>query len=578
MKFFAAAVLLVCGSVSGYAQLTREQRLIDFQTLAAQFAKRYAPYEWKKAALGVDLLDIKPFLDRAAAASNDLEYYELCLDYVAQIDDAHVFFGVPSDFVATLDITTDLYDGKVLIDAISRARLPQRQFPFAVGDELVSMDGKPVADLMRQFTKYSIAGNPSSTNRLAAYYLAVRAQSLMPHAPDIGDDATVVIRRQNGDLETYTLPWTKTGVPMMNAGPVPTPKSLPRRSMEPPDQGDQAAPPEEMPAWLAGLKSWVHLAVSPQKMLIGVGETRPAFTMSSNFQQRLGNNPFTDYFFSGTYTAGGKTLGFIRIPDFQPDSPGAAIQQFEREITYMQANTDGLIVDVTRNLGGYGFYVTEIARRLIPRNFRTLGYELRATAEMVQNFSAYLEQARLLGAPQYALDGYEALLKDVRTAYSENRGRTGPLPLDSIFLPLSLSPTLDIPPATDRTGRMMAYTKPVMVLIDNLSFSAAEAFAAVMQDNQAALVFGTRTAGAGGPVRDYDGGAYSEAQISLTVGMMVRKDPVVTRDYPTAPYVENIGVRPDVEEDYMTRDNLLAKGKTFVEDFTGAMVSYILTK
>ena len=57
--------------------------------------------------------------------------------------------------------------------------------------------------------------------------------------------------------------------------------------------------------------------------------------------------------------------------------------------------------------------------------------------------------------------------------------------------------------------------------------------------------------------------------------MGIRKSPVVTQDYQTAPYVENIGVRPDVELEYMTRDNLMRRGKTFVEDFTGAMVSYI---
>ena len=30
---------------------------------------------------------------------------------------------------------------------------------------------------------------------------------------------------------------------------------------------------------------------------------------------------------------------------------------------------------------------------------------------------------------------------------------------------------------------------------------------------------------------------------------------VQTPDFPPAPYIENIGVRPDIAMDYMTRDN-----------------------
>lgn len=576
MRLFLTLALLVCGAVSACGQLTREQRLIDVQTLAGQFAKRYAPYEWKRTNFRVDLLEISPFLDRAAAARDDLEFYEVCIDYVAQLRDAHSFLSLPSDYVAWLDITADIYDGKVIIDGISRSRLPLRQFPFVVGDELVSIDGKPVEELMQALEKYTEAASPRSTRRLAANYLTVRPQSLMPHAIEVGEKARVEIRRQNGDLETYELPWSKEGVPLAFDGPVPTPKLRPRRLSR---ARVEAEEPEPTPAWAEPLRPLLLQTLPPQKALVGMGELRPVFAMPSNFQQRLGNNPFTDYFFSGTYEAGGKTLGYIRIPDFYPDNVRSAVVQFEREMASMQANTDGLIVDVMRNEGGYTYYVNEIARRLIPRGFRTLGYELRATAEMVQMFSEFFELAKLIGAPQYAVDSYEWLLKTVQQSYRENRGRTGALPLDSIFLsPMPPVPSLDLPPLLDRNGKPVAYGKPVMVLIDGLSFSAAEAFAAIMQDNQAALILGARTPGAGGPTRQYDAGAYSEAYIGLTVGLMVRKNPVVTPDYPTAPYVENIGVRPDVDLEYMTRDNLLQRGKTFVEDLTGAMVAYIEAK
>jgi hypothetical protein len=49
----------------------------------------------------------------------------------------------------------------------------------------------------------------------------------------------------------------------------------------------------------------------------------------------------------------------------------------------------------------------------------------------------------------------------------------------------------------------------------------------------------------------------------------------VTSDYPTAPYVENIGVRPDITVDYMTIDNLNRGGKPFVDAFVAAIVAQI---
>ena len=56
---------------------------------------------------------------------------------------------------------------------------------------------------------------------------------------------------------------------------------------------------------------------------------------------------------------------------------------------------------------------------------------------------------------------------------------------------------------------------------------------------------------------------------------MNRKNPIVTSDYPTAPYVENIGVRPDIQADYMTVDNLMQNGKPFVDSFVAAMINYL---
>jgi C-terminal processing protease CtpA/Prc len=114
-----------------------------------------------------------------------------------------------------------------------------------------------------------------------------------------------------------------------------------------------------------------------------------------------------------------------------------------------------------------------------------------------------------------------------------------------------------------------------MVLIDELSASGGDSFPAMVQDNKRGILYGYRTMGAGGSVFGTGAGAYSEGFTTITQSLMNRQNDVVTPDYPAAPYIENIGVRPDVESDYMTRDNLLQNGRPFVEGFVSTMVDHI---
>jgi hypothetical protein len=188
MKNLVLITILVAGSAASQ-NLTREQKELDFRYMAALYNAWYAPLDWKKELLHFDALDIQPWLQRVAATASDLEFYDVCVDYVASLQDTHAGFILPSDFVATLGFSTDIFDGVVLIDSINRTALPVRDFPFAVGDEVVSVDGVNAAELISRFVKYSPQGNPRSARRLAAARISVRPQSRMPFAPQVGDSA-----------------------------------------------------------------------------------------------------------------------------------------------------------------------------------------------------------------------------------------------------------------------------------------------------------------------------------------------------------------------------------------------------
>ncbi len=549
---FATLFCILPGSC--LAQLKPEQKLADFQNLVGLYDKFYAPYEWKEQLFGFDALDSTAWLTRVSQTTNDLDFYELCVEYVASLNDTHDAYTLPSDFVARLGFTTDLYDGKLLVDSINRTTLPLSKYPIQIGDEFVSLDGKPVEQLLTDFAKYGRQGNPRSTRRLTAARITIRPQSFMPHAVDVGDSATVVIRSQNGNLQTYDIPWSKTGTPLAT-GVVPNPAG----SVAGRRQADAPIVDDPIPDYMQALVDVQYSGVANDSGLNGYGSRTPIFALPDGFVQRLGLRS-TDFFYSGTYTAGGFKIGYIRIPNYGSLATSVQ-QQFDDEIAYFQKNTDGLVVDEMRNTGGFLCFGENIMTRLATAPFRPIGYGLRAYYSRVAGFYAALESAKRVGAPQWVVDTYQAFYDELNSAYQENRGLTGPLPI--------CGPSFTLNPAS------VTYSKPVMMLIDEFSTSTADSVPAMFQDAGRGPLFGWRTNGAGGTNTTLDAGAYSQGSTGMTLGLQLRPKSIATAEYPVTDRIENVGVRPDIQVDYMTTENLLQQGKPFVTAFTAAIVDLI---
>jgi hypothetical protein len=554
MKHLRILSLLLVAAALCPAQMTPPEKVLDFSQMAATYAMNYGPLQWKRDALNFDLLNIGDWLNKAINTQDDLDFYELCVSYVASLNDAHDVFLLPSDFQAYLGFDVDIYDGKTIIEYIDRRQLPTRDFPFQVGDELVSLDGVSTQDLIQQLTKYAIAANPLSTSRFAASYITFRAQEIMPHAAVIPALSTAVINRQSGGMQSFSIPWLTAGTPLKIVGPVLPPFS---------NSAAKASASATSHDYMEPLKRLQNLRIRDHKMVLGFGELKPVFTLPSNFVLRMGSSLF-DSFYTGTYQAQGLTVGYIRIPSFDASY---ASDDFQKEIDYMRQNTDGLIVDIMRNPGGEGCFAEDLLSRIMPNQFQTLGFEIRATRAWVAAFQQALQDAKDFGAPAPVVRQYENLLQQVTAAFQTPSGRTPPLPL--------CGTSLDVVSAMDKSGQVIAYNKPVMLLADEMSASAADFFAAVFQDNQRGPIFGMRTMGAGGNVQQFNVSTYSEGQATVTESLMHRKNPISTPEYPTAFYVENIGVRPEIKQDYMTVDNLLNHGSTFVQAFTDAMVKLI---
>jgi C-terminal processing protease CtpA/Prc len=288
------------------------------------------------------------------------------------------------------------------------------------------------------------------------------------------------------------------------------------------------------------------------------------FALPAAFHQRLGSGRY-DSLFSGTYlTAAGTTLGFLRIPDFGYLYSG----DLTKEIQYLEANTDGLILDVMRNPGGSGC-TTEMALSYFhPGGFYSTGIKVRMTWDILSSLIQEVEWAAEWGATEEEISALKHWVEQGKRAFAEERGFTTPLPM--------CGASREVGPARDKNGIDVVYRKPILLLTDELTASAAEVFAAVMQDEKRALLYGMRTDGAGGGVTGFPAGVYMEAGVNMAWSILERRSTIDSAgEYPTINYIENIGVRPDVVDDYMKAENLADGGKAFFNRVTVAMEDWI---
>ena len=93
-----ALLSAICVATPGAQEaLTTNQRDADLVQLASMYAKHYAPYEWKRDVIGFDLYRLTPWLQRIHH-TDDLDFQEALIDYVASLNDAHDGIFFPSNF------------------------------------------------------------------------------------------------------------------------------------------------------------------------------------------------------------------------------------------------------------------------------------------------------------------------------------------------------------------------------------------------------------------------------------------------------------------------------------------------
>lgn len=529
--------IALLSSATAAADLTKDQRISDARTIISLFEHRYAPAVWKSEYLGIDLdvLAAELMGEAYRTEMNDEDFYAAMARFAGGVNDTHIWFIVPSTYHGYLDFGCDYVEGRYLIRHVNRQALKTSDFPFEKGDELISMDGVPVQGIVENLRQYNSHGNELAEKRFVARSLTYRSQQGYVYVPE-GEVDVEIYSQSRGETQTVTLEWQHGGNPLgevLDASPYNKAHLSSSETFE--DTKDALSDLEDL-RW-SGVSAALETEIADR-----IGDMRPFFPIWKNFKV-LSEHPI----FTGTFKLGNKNIGFIRIPTWHPPSPGSWINLMAKIIPTLEKETDALLIDQTNNGGGWICLADMMSGFFNSKPIPNLKFQIRSNRmrlQMYESNALWCKKAKGKEAKECKV--VSDIADELRRALAEGDTLTKPIDIcggDGM-----------IHPAKDNDGTLYVYTKPLLMLVNEWSISAADMFPAPLQDAGRAKIFGSQTCGAGGSVITTGNLGYSDFRVSQTQTIAVRSKDVITSDGVSTRYIENVGVMPDVPYSITTDD------------------------
>lgn len=443
------------------------------------FQVGYAPADWKKERNGWNVdYEIDQAKEKVRGKNLSLkEFHQVLKEFFNTTHDYHSGITFFSTEQAYLPFSVKGVQGRYFISSIDSQ---DDHFPFNMGDELISFDGMPTHEKILEicYREYGLGNNEKTDLSLSEQFLTSR-YGAFGHVVPKGDIDLHVRSKLTAELTHHTLSWIYfpekiipkklSSKPKRIQGPLllyPRYKTIRAKLSE--DDDDRINEKEKMGFLpLLGKELW-----------------------SEKFKF------FHAYIFESPSK---KAIGYIRIPTFLGSDEEA--EEFGEIINIFEDNTDALVIDQLDNPGGYLFYLYAIVSMLTDKPIQTLKEKIVITQKEVMeaiDFLVLFDEIKTDSDAKIAygnsLDGMDvnkALLDSFRSYFAYvvsqwESGNTGMLPCYFFGIDQILP------------SERYRYTKPILILTNELDFSCADLFPALMQDNMRATILGSQTAGAGG--------------------------------------------------------------------------------
>ena len=532
LKNTLVMLTLAMMTTSTIAATKLQKRMIRFvDSVADVYDSMYAPALWKKEFSNWTM-DAQVSIAKEKILSKSLsisEYQKVVNELILSMKDFHVSVKFHATESARLPFMIRGAEGRYFIVHIDKTKLSDADFPFAIGDELVEMNGKSV-DLIVKELKGNLGGNTSETDQALAEMSLTSRSAARAHIVPKG--AVEVTFLKDGKKVTRQLSWEykKETVSRSN---IKSNKSKEKRSL---------APKMEMSSQIA--LDFANEAATENKFGLGA-RTSYLPSLGSKIWESDKSFHHDAYIYLNDKK---ELIGYVRIPKYGAGEKESL--QFKEIMKKMAKTTDKLVIDQLNNPGGSVFYLYSLVSMLTdkpvaaPKHYMAINQsmiiEANKSLRELSTIKNIEELKKAMGGE--TISGYPAsmtFLEFMKSYYQFqidewNKGKT-------LTTPFHLYGVDKINPHPE-----VQYTKPILLLVNELDFSGGDFFPAIMQDNKRATIMGVRTSGAGGYVIAVD------IPNQLGVGGFRYTGSLADRIDNTP--IENLGVTPEIKYSLTPKD------------------------
>lgn len=539
--------LLIPLSLLGLSDQELKNRMhSDLNTIKNIFEIQYAPLEWKQSYSG---LNIEAEIERAKneisfTPNIEIKDYQCILKkFFNSMQDHHVHVSFYRTESARLPFRLKSSKGRYFISSVNRKILPENCL-LQIGDEVISFNGVPIAEVIQQFQDQEF-GSGTPAHKALAEISFHRRDGASGHQVPQGEVILSIVHKNENEEIFYHLEWNYTNEDIQDF------PSMPMQVLSINAEGilkDNHKKLNQNPLFKKSMLS-PYFEMLKQEEGFKAGE---GLGDRTSFIPALGkkiwvSNPqshFHAYLFE---TPDQHRYGYIRIPSYN----GSALEfnEFKELIARFEEDSEVLIIDQVNNPGGSLFYMYALASTLTdrplmipPHRITITQKEIASALDMLPSFDQIETDEEAIDAIGEEFDGLPVNVATAQQMANYFRFLVSQWNLGITFTsPCHLWGYDFLMPDPE-----VQYSKPILILINQLDFSCAEFFPSIMQDNQRAILLGTTTGGAGGFVlkAEYPN-MFGIKNFSYTGSIAYRSN-----NNP----IENLGVTPDFDYELSVED------------------------
>ncbi len=544
-RFLAACLvgILLTGSCFASPILTKRRVLSDLDCLHTMFDVKYAPRMWKGEYANWSLdQEIQNAKNKIANMHNpSLKECQIVVrDFFNSARDYHVGVRFYSTESASLPFLIKGAENRYFVCDVDYGQLSVGEFPFEVGDEILTYNGQPIHEVIRALRTAEFGSNTEETDLSLAEMSLTNRHGAMGHVVPSGK--LVISGKKQGDEQqeiVATLDWSYIPEKIRDFSKLGGNITADITPFEWKENFQTALQKSQFFDKFMVFHQWdrSYVGASTQLSKHSLGSRSTYLPTLGKRVWRSGSEWIFDaYIFQ---TESGKQIGYIRIPHYMCEIE--ELDEFGEIMNFFEEKTDALVIDQLNNPGGSVFYLYALASIFTDKPLYAPKHHIALTQEEVHSaifMLPYLEQVKDDASARAVLGeevgGYPVSFEFVRLMKKFCHFIIGQWEQGHLYTePTHLFGVDEIKPHPD-----YRYTKPVLLLVNSLCFSGGDFFPAIMQDNKRATIMGTRTAGAGGYVLTTSFPNHSGIKgFNLTGSLAERIDKKP---------IENLGVTPDI--------------------------------